>query len=88
MAIDITVLMDLHPDHEFHRATLRAVDHASESIEGPAHCTVLRTSDWDGQRASLGAGVVVGPGSPYEVEETAYAVIRTAREAGVPLIGT
>jgi hypothetical protein len=35
-----------------------------------------------------GAAVVVGPGSPYRNPDGVHDVVRTARERGVPLVGT
>ena len=85
MALPVTVLIDLPPEHAFHRATLVALSHAAGT---ELEVTVMRTSAWDGGPATLGAGVVVGPGSPYESDAAAYDVIRTARECGLPLLGT
>ena len=38
--------------------------------------------------ADPGAAVVVGPGSPYRNRDGVLAVIRSAREKGIPLVGT
>ena len=88
MTILITVLMDLPAEHAYHQATLSAVRHAAKVADVEAEPVVCRTSAWDGQPASLGDGVIVGPGSPYEDEDAVYAAIRLARENGIPLVGT
>lgn len=88
MALPITVVLDLPADHEFHRATLAALSHAAGADGTDLELSVMRTSEWGGDPSLLGAGVLVGPGSPYESEDAAYAVIRTARESGLPLLGT
>ena len=70
----INVLIDLPPDHDYHDATeIRIVPTASIGIEMVRH---------------PGSAVVVGPGSPYANPDAVHAVIRTARERGVPLVGT
>lgn len=88
MTIEVSVLMDLRPDHDFHRATCRALEHAGAELSIPVVPRVVRTPAWDGDARRLGSGVIVGPGSPYDVEGAAYAVIRHARERGLPLLGT
>jgi CTP synthase (UTP-ammonia lyase) len=49
---------------------------------------VIRTDQLDGRAISDFGAVVVGPGSPYRNPEAALAAIRTAREQGIPLVGT
>ena len=88
MALEITVLIDLDPDHAFHVASLAALSDAAGAIGADLSTSVVRTSEWGGDAAQLGSGVLVGPGSPYESEESAYSVIRSARERGLPLLGT
>jgi hypothetical protein len=84
MSATIAVLIDLPPEQRYHRATLAALGHA-----GAARVVVVPTDTIQGRAAdALGDAVVVGPGSPYRDAEAAHDVIRSARELGVPLIGT
>ncbi len=78
----ITVLMDLPESNAPHRATVAALAHAIGSRR--VDVDVVPT-DAD---VVLGASVVIGPGSPYRDPERAEEVIRSARELGLPLVGT
>jgi CTP synthase (UTP-ammonia lyase) len=80
----ITVLMDLPSDNDSHRFTLDALDHAIAALDAPVSVRVVRTDEVD----ALGDGVVVGPGSPYRDPGAAEHAIQTAREKGLPLVGT
>ena len=83
----VAVLMDLPPDHPYHRATLAALDHAASG--SPVRSVVVPTDSIGGRTArSLGEAVVVGPGSPYVDADAVLEVIASAREQGVPLVGT
>lgn len=86
--LTIAVIMDLPPQHAYHQATLAALAHAAgvvratRSIVVPTDTIHRRTAD------ALGDAVVIGPGSPYRDPEAALDVIGSARERGVPLVGT
>jgi CTP synthase (UTP-ammonia lyase) len=86
--LTIAVLMDLPPQHAYHQATLAALDHAAAVVR--ATRTIVVPTDTIGRRAAdaLGDAVIVGPGSPYRDPEAALSVIGSARERGVPLVGT
>jgi CTP synthase (UTP-ammonia lyase) len=89
-ALVVDLLIDLPPDHPYHAATLAALGHASEHIATPIKIRAVQT---DRIReldliAAPGSAVVVGPGSPYRDPEAVHAVVRAARERGVPLVGT
>jgi CTP synthase (UTP-ammonia lyase) len=86
----VTVLMDLPADALYHAATVAALRHASEDIAAPIEIRVVPTDRIvDVNRlASPGSAVVVGPGSPYRDPEAVHAVVRMARERGLPLVGT
>jgi CTP synthase (UTP-ammonia lyase) len=85
----ITLLIDLPPDQDYHVATLAALDHASRFVGVPVEVRVVPTDTIQSQLiADPGAAVVVGPGSPYRNREGVLAVIRSAREKGIPLVGT
>jgi CTP synthase (UTP-ammonia lyase) len=80
----ITVLMDLPSDNESHRFTVDALDHAIAALDARVEVHVVPTDTI----GALGAGVVIGPGSPYRDPGAAEQVIQTAREKGIPLVGT
>ena len=84
MSRSITVLMDLPDDNESHRFTVDALDHAIAALGAPVSVRVVHTDAVD----TLGDGVVIGPGSPYLDPAAAERVIRTARDKGLPLVGT
>ncbi len=85
----ITVLIDLAPEQRYHAATLAALEHASARLGAAVDVRMVPTDTIDGQLiADPGAAVVVGPGSPYRDQEAVHAVVRTAREKGIPLVGT
>ena len=85
----VALLIDLPPDATYHRATVEALHHAADALEIDLDLGVHRTdalpfgADLDGID-----GVVIGPGSPYRDEAAAWSVVRSARERGVPLVGT
>lgn len=82
--------MDLAPDHRYHSATVDALRHASDRAGLPIEVRIVRTDtirDAD-EVARPGSAVIIGPGSPYLDQDAAHAVVRRARERGVPLVGT
>ncbi len=82
--------MDLPFDHRYHRATIDALRHTSDYLGMRIETRVVRTDtiiDVDAI-AQPGSAVIIGPGSPYLDQEAAHAVVRRARERGVPLVGT
>lgn len=87
--ITVAVLMDLRPDEPYHQATLAALAHAGAVRRCALRAIVVPTDVIGGRDAdALGDAVVVGPGSPYREAEAVIDVIRSARERGVPLVGT
>lgn len=89
-AVAVTVLMDLPPDHLYHRATLAALAHASTAAGIPIEVRVAPTDTIRDAAliATSGCAVVIGPGSPYRNPDAALEVVRLAREQNVPLVGT
>jgi CTP synthase (UTP-ammonia lyase) len=86
----VTVLIDLPPDKRYHVATLAALKHAADRQPGPVEVQVALTDTIGDVNlvCAPGSAVVVGPGSPYRDPDAVHEVIRTARERGVPLVGT
>lgn len=83
----ITLLIDLSRDARYYDATVEALRHAIDTAGVECAIDVVRT-DQIGDPSAIGDGVVIGPGSPYRDPSAAEAVIRHARERGVPLVGT
>jgi CTP synthase (UTP-ammonia lyase) len=84
----VGVLIDLPPNHVYHVATLAALEHAAAALGRAFDIEVLTTDRLDGHAALPHDAVVIGPGSPYRNEHGVLEVIRSARERGVPLVGT
>jgi CTP synthase (UTP-ammonia lyase) len=85
----VTVLMDLRTEQAYHVATLAALEHAAAGVGLEAHVSVVRTDTIDRALVACpGDAVVVGPGSPYRNPDGVHDVVRSAREHGVPLLGT
>ena len=84
MTRSVTVVMDLPTDHEYHRATIDAIDHAVAALRADVVVRLETTDDTTG----IGDGFVIGPGSPYRDPNAAEEIIRFARERGVPLVAT
>jgi CTP synthase (UTP-ammonia lyase) len=85
----ISVLIDLPPEQRYSAATVAALDDAAQSLGAPAEVRVVPTETIDHRLvADPGAAVVVGPGSPYRNPDGVLEVVRSAREEGIPLVGT
>lgn len=87
----IGVLLDYPPQARFRRATLAAIEHAARAVEGSDIELVVLPTDTPDLAAEVErrcAGVVIGPGSPYRDEVAVWQVIASARERGLPLVGT
>ena len=85
----ITVLIDSPPNAPYHVATLDALRHAIDAVDAPAGGTsfaidVVQTD----AIGSIGDGVVLGPGTPYNDPRAAEDVVTSARARGVPLVAT
>lgn len=84
MSRTVTVLMDLPESNDSYRYTVAALEHAIARSRGAVTFEVVHTDS----HPRLADGVVIGPGSPYRDPAAAEAAIRTAREKGLPLVGT
>lgn len=84
----ISLVMDLPDEAPAARATFEAMDHAIAAV-GAGELRLVRTAEIDTAFvADPGHGVIIGPGSPYEFPDRADDVITSARERGIPLVGT
>lgn len=91
MTATVNVLIDLPPGQAYHSATTAALGHAADSLGlgGRVDVRVVPTATIDDAFvADPGHGVLVGPGSPYDAPDGVLRVVLTARERGVPLVGT
>ena len=85
----IDVVFDLPAGSRSHDQTLAALSHADEHLEAGVATHVVRTTDiGPGYFDDLPGGFVIGPGAPYNAPANAELVIATARERGIPLVGT
>jgi len=87
--VRIALLIDSAPDAPYHAATVQALGHAADAL-GLAIGIVALHTDLPSLRSEIdtAAGVVIGPGSPYRDEHAVWDAVRTARERGLPLVGT
>ena len=89
MTLRIDVVFDVPATSPYHRQTVEAVRHAGTGANVDVEVNVVTTPEVnDRYLSSLPDGVVIGPGTPYEVPDGAETVVRTARERGLPLVGT
>jgi CTP synthase (UTP-ammonia lyase) len=88
VSITLAVLMDLPEGQPYYAATLAALDHAAQARSVDARVQVVRTDGLGDGRELPWSAVVIGPGSPYREPEAVLTAIRTAREQGIPLVGT
>jgi CTP synthase (UTP-ammonia lyase) len=86
--LEIAVLIDLPEAHPYFLATLAALDHAAAASALDVRQLVIRTDGLEDRAVCRAAAVVVGPGSPYRDPDAVHSAIRTAREQGIPLVGT
>ena len=86
----VNLLIDWPPEHPYHRASVAALHDASEQTGIAAEIRIVTTDTINSvdRLTSRGSAVFIGPGTPYRNPEAANAVIRSARERGVPLGAT
>ena len=83
------MIFDVPADSPHHGPTLSAIGHAADRAGFEVIVNVVKTDTiTPAYFDDLPHGVVIGPGTPYTVPDAAEDVIRTAREKGLPLIGT
>lgn len=79
----------MDPGDPYYAPTVDAVDHAIEAVGVPVQRRVVPTDTIDDAFFDdLADAIVVGPGAPYRAASAAERVITTARERGIPLVGT
>ena len=88
-AVRVALLMDLAEGARYHRATVEAIHHAAGGIGRVADVRITQTDSVSlADELAAADGVVIGPGSPYRDETAVWDAIRSARERGLPLVGT
>jgi CTP synthase (UTP-ammonia lyase) len=90
--VRVLLVIDLDADAPYHRATADALHHAADAA-GEALDLRVHPSDTLAEVAGDHGddsydGVVIGPGSPYRDEPAVWSIVRNARAAGIPLVGT
>lgn len=91
MGIRIAVIADFNPDSKSHVATNEAIQHSARKLGQDVRADWLHTSTLSESQFAADdqySGIWIGPGSPYADMEGVLQVIRTARENGIPLLGT
>jgi len=89
MARTLRIYFDPKPGQPFFEASIAAVDHAADALGVDVDVEIVATADITSNLVSRpGDAVFVGPGSPWENPRGVEDVIRTAREQGIPLVGT
>ena len=85
----ISILVDRHVAGQYDAATVDALGHAERWLGTAVDTRVVPTRTIDNEFIlNVSAGVVIGPGSPSDNPDGVLSVIRSAREKGLPLVGT
>ena len=85
----IRIVFDKRPGEPFYAETVASVDHAIAAAGADLQVDVIRTGDvTDDLIAQPDGGIFIGPGTPFEHPDRTEALIRSARERGVPLVAT
>lgn len=82
----VAVVMDGGPERA--ETTVDALGHAAGHLGIELDTTVVATDRLQRFDVAGADGVVIGPGSPYRRMDLVLEAIRTARERGLPLVGT
>lgn len=88
MRTSIAVVGEFNPDFPPHAATNVACEISSRQLGGDVEWIWVPTTDVSARTVHEFAGIWVAPGSPYKSLSNTLAVIRAAREGGVPCLGT
>ena len=85
----VSLLVDLPIDSRNLVASVNAVEHAAAAVGVDISVEVVRTDSIDEAFVeNPGHGVFMGPGTPFRQPRRAEDVIFSARQRGVPLVGT
>jgi CTP synthase (UTP-ammonia lyase) len=89
MTVIVSILVDREVAAHYGPATVDALGHAQRWLGHAVEMRPVPTRTIDDElilRES--SGIVIGPGSPYDNPDGVLRVIRSAREKGLPLVGT
>lgn len=85
--VAVSLIMDLPVESPSGARTIGALQHAIAAVDPTLDLQLIRTAEL-APATDVGSGVIVGPGSPYDRPDLAEEAIRSARERGLPLVGT
>lgn len=84
----IAILGEFDPRNATHVATNDSIAHSSSALRLDADFEWIATDRLDESLFERADAILVAPGSPYKDMERTLDAIRTARERGVPCLGT
>ena len=85
----VTIVIDRHVAGPYADATSAALAHAGGGLGVELSVREVPTRRIDQTLIDHPeGGLVIGPGSPYDEPEAVLEAIRSARQRGVPLVGT
>lgn len=84
----VALLGEFTPDFGPHVATIAALQHSCAALGVEVAADWVSTADADLSLFSSYSGIWVAPGSPYKSLARTLAIIRYAREHGIPCFGT
>ena len=84
----IAVVGEFDPSFPPHQATVAACAHSAAQLDADVEMRWISTADASVEAMRDYSAIWVAPGSPYRSLANALAVIRHAREEGVPCFGT
>ena len=85
----IRIVFDKRPGEPFYAETVASVEHAIAAVGCDLAIQVIRTGEVSDELIGQpDGGIFIGPGTPFEHPDRAEALIRSARERGVPLVAT
>jgi CTP synthase (UTP-ammonia lyase) len=86
--VRVALVIDLPAAARYHRATVDALRHAADAAGAELVLDVCPSETLGAVDVEQVDGVVIGPGSPYHDETAVWSIVRDARAAGIPLVGT
>lgn len=84
----IALIGEFDPARETQLATMRAIEHSSQSLGLAVRQSWISTSSLPSDGTSFADGIWVAPGSVFRDQVRLFAAIQHARESGLPCFGT
>lgn len=88
MSARLVLLGEYDPASSLHAATEASIEHSIDPLAGSIEYHWISTADFHPDTLQNVNGLWVAPGSPYKNLEATLVAIRTAREQGIPCLGT